>query len=121
MKWMWAAFPRLKVGRPTWPCSATPSRAAATGVRVLYVTAEESASQVRLRAQRTGNIVQIPNLVSLIRCERNGLNCPVAAFILLPIRLCDKSLHLHIGRCHQRTGHTVQVNALIALVHMKCL
>ncbi len=30
------------------------SRAAATGVRVLYVTAEESASQVRLRAQRTG-------------------------------------------------------------------
>ncbi|KQM29559.1 MULTISPECIES: DNA repair protein RadA [Frigoribacterium] len=30
------------------------SRAAATGARVLYVTAEESASQVRLRAQRTG-------------------------------------------------------------------
>jgi DNA repair protein RadA/Sms len=29
------------------------SRAAAGGVRVLYVTAEESASQVRLRAQRT--------------------------------------------------------------------
>ncbi|GAA4266180.1 DNA repair protein RadA [Frondihabitans peucedani] len=30
------------------------SRAAASGARVLYVTAEESASQVRLRAQRTG-------------------------------------------------------------------
>lgn len=30
------------------------SRAAAGGARVLYVTAEESASQVRLRAQRTG-------------------------------------------------------------------
>ena len=30
------------------------SRAAATGARVLYVTAEESAAQVRLRAQRTG-------------------------------------------------------------------
>jgi DNA repair protein RadA/Sms len=30
------------------------SRAAANGMRVLYVTAEESVSQVRLRAQRTG-------------------------------------------------------------------
>ncbi|MEO7146875.1 MAG: DNA repair protein RadA [Terrimesophilobacter sp.] len=30
------------------------SRAAQTGQRVLYITAEESASQVRLRAQRTG-------------------------------------------------------------------
>ena len=30
------------------------SRASANGMRVLYVTAEESASQVRLRAQRTG-------------------------------------------------------------------
>lgn len=30
------------------------SRAAATGERVLYVTAEESVNQVRLRAQRTG-------------------------------------------------------------------
>ncbi len=30
------------------------SKAAARGMRVLYVTAEESASQVRLRAQRTG-------------------------------------------------------------------
>ena len=30
------------------------SRAARTGIRVLYVTAEESASQVRLRAERTG-------------------------------------------------------------------
>ncbi len=30
------------------------SRAAETGARVLYVSAEESASQVRLRAQRTG-------------------------------------------------------------------
>ncbi|MBC7723993.1 MAG: DNA repair protein RadA [Burkholderiaceae bacterium] len=30
------------------------SRAAATGARVLYVTAEESVNQVRLRAQRTG-------------------------------------------------------------------
>jgi len=30
------------------------SRAAATGARVLYVSAEESVSQVRLRAQRTG-------------------------------------------------------------------
>ncbi|GAA3727578.1 DNA repair protein RadA [Leifsonia bigeumensis] len=30
------------------------SRAARTGQRVLYITAEESASQVRLRAQRTG-------------------------------------------------------------------
>ncbi|MES2172194.1 MAG: ATPase domain-containing protein, partial [Actinomycetota bacterium] len=30
------------------------SQAAARGMRVLYVTAEESASQVRLRAQRTG-------------------------------------------------------------------
>jgi len=30
------------------------SRAAATGMRVLYVSAEESVSQVRMRAQRTG-------------------------------------------------------------------
>src|SRR5690606_11592822 len=30
------------------------SRAARTGQRVLYITAEESASQVRLRAERTG-------------------------------------------------------------------
>jgi DNA repair protein RadA/Sms len=30
------------------------SRAARTGIRVLYVSAEESASQVRLRAERTG-------------------------------------------------------------------
>ena len=30
------------------------SRAASTGIRVLYVSAEESASQVRLRAERTG-------------------------------------------------------------------
>ncbi|BDZ48837.1 DNA repair protein RadA [Frondihabitans sucicola] len=36
------------------------SRAAASGARVLYVTAEESASQVRLRAQRTG--AMHPNL-----------------------------------------------------------
>ncbi|GAA4675242.1 DNA repair protein RadA [Frondihabitans cladoniiphilus] len=36
------------------------SRAAAQGARVLYVTAEESASQVRLRAQRTG--AMHPNL-----------------------------------------------------------
>ncbi|WP_423921305.1 DNA repair protein RadA [Frigoribacterium sp. 2-23] len=36
------------------------SRAAASGARVLYVTAEESASQVRLRAQRTG--AMNPNL-----------------------------------------------------------
>ncbi|AMM19603.1 DNA repair protein RadA [Frondihabitans sp. PAMC 28766] len=36
------------------------SRAAAQGARVLYVTAEESASQVRLRAQRTG--AMNPNL-----------------------------------------------------------
>lgn len=45
----------------------------------------------RLCAQRPGNIVQIPDFVSLIRCERNGLNCSVAVFILLPIRLGDKS------------------------------
>lgn len=32
------------------------SRAAHTGARVLYITAEESASQVRLRAQRTGGL-----------------------------------------------------------------
>ena len=37
------------------------------------------------------------------------------------IWLCHEGLHLHIGGCHQRTGHAVQVNALIALVHMKCL
>ncbi len=36
------------------------SRAAKTGQRVLYVTAEESASQVRLRAERTGALD--PNL-----------------------------------------------------------
>jgi DNA repair protein RadA/Sms len=36
------------------------SRAAATGARVLYVTAEESASQVRLRAERTNALH--PNL-----------------------------------------------------------
>jgi DNA repair protein RadA/Sms len=36
------------------------SRAAKSGARVLYVTAEESASQVRLRAQRTG--AMHPNL-----------------------------------------------------------
>ena len=37
------------------------------------------------------------------------------------IWLCYKGLHLHIGGCHQRTGHAVQVNALVALVDMKCL
>lgn len=45
----------------------------------------------RLCAQRPGHIVQIQNLVSLVCCERNGLNRSVAAFILLPIRLGDKS------------------------------
>jgi DNA repair protein RadA/Sms len=35
------------------------SRAARTGIRVLYVSAEESASQVRLRAERTGALEHI--------------------------------------------------------------
>ena len=35
------------------------SRAARTGARVLYVSAEESASQVRLRAERTGALAHV--------------------------------------------------------------
>lgn len=34
------------------------------------------------------------------------------------IRLRHEGLHLHIGGCHQGTGHTVQVDALVPLVDM---
>ena len=33
-RWMWSAAPRWKVGRPTWPVSAKPSRASADRQRV---------------------------------------------------------------------------------------
>ena len=62
--------------------------------------------------------MQIPNLVSLVRCERNGPNCSVAAFILLPIRLGDEGLHLHIAGRHQRSGYAVKVDPLVSLVDM---
>ncbi len=41
----------------------------------------------RLRGKRTGAIMQVAHLIALV------------------LRKCDERLHLHILRCHQRTGH----------------
>ena len=59
--------------------------------------------------QRSCNVVQIPHLIPLIGCESCNFSF---------IRLRHEGLHLHIGGRHQRTGHAVQINALISLVDM---
>ena len=66
----------------------------------------------RLSLQRTCYIAQITHLVPLVggECDLLLRTTLTAAWI------CDKGLHLEVLRCHQCTGHTVQVNAFIALI-----
>ena len=64
--------------------------------------------------------MQVTHLVPLVGGKGHDAVIAVKA-LRGSIWLCHEGLHLHIGGCHQCTGHTVQVNALIALVHMKCL
>ena len=37
----------------------------------------------------------------------------------LPHPLCHKGLHLHIGRCHQSSGYSVEVDRFFPLINMK--
>ena len=94
-----------------------------------------------LRLDRSGHAVQIPDLISLVCCECNRLNKSIAAgrhsavhtegsgyissqvtvvsveaLCAIFVRLCDKGLHLHIAGRHQRTGHTVEIDALVTLI-----
>ena len=70
--------------------------------------------QPRLSLQRTCYIVQVTHLIPLV-----GSECDLRLrTILTAAGICDKGLHLKVLRCHQRTGHTVRVNAFIALVDM---
>ena len=95
----------------------------------------------RLCLNRSGHAVQIPDFISLICRKCDGLNetvpagghpavhaessgyisgqvavVSVEAFDVLIVRLCDEGLHLHIAGRHQRTGHTVEVDALVTLI-----
>ena len=66
----------------------------------------------RLSLQRTCYIMQVTHLVPLVggECDLHLRTVLTAAWI------CDKGLHLKVLRRHQCAGHTVQVNAFIALV-----
>ena len=68
----------------------------------------------RLSLQRTCYIVQVTHLVPLVGGECDLL----LRTTLTAAGICDKGLHLEVLRCHQCTGHTVQVNAFIALIDM---
>ena len=67
-----------------------------------------------LSLQRTCYIVQVTHLIPLVggECDLHLRTILTAAWI------CDKGLHLKVLRRHQCTGHTVQVNAFIALIDM---
>ena len=70
--------------------------------------------QPRLSLQRACYIMQVTHLVPLV-----GGECDLfLRTTLTAAGICDKGLHLEVLRCHQRTGHTVQVNAFIALIDM---
>ena len=66
----------------------------------------------RLSLQRACYIMQVTHLIPLVggECDLRLRTILAAAWI------CDKGLHLEVLCCHQRTGHTVQVNAFIALI-----
>ena len=68
----------------------------------------------RLSLQRACYIMQVTHLVPLVGGECDLL----LRTTLTAAGICDKGLHLEVLRCHQRTGHTVQVNAFIALIDM---
>ena len=67
-----------------------------------------------LSLQRACYIMQVTHLVPLVGGECDLL----LRTTLTAAGICDKGLHLEVLRCHQRTGHTVQVNAFIALIDM---
>ena len=70
--------------------------------------------QPRLSLQRACYIMQVTHLVPLV-----GGKCDLLLRTTLTAAgICDKGLHLKVLRCHQCTGHTVQVNAFAALVDM---
>ena len=70
--------------------------------------------QPRLSLQRACYIMQVTHLVPLV-----GGECDLfLRTTLTAAGICDKGLHLEVLRCHQCTGHTVQVNAFIALIDM---
>ena len=68
----------------------------------------------RLSLQCACHIVQIPHLIPLI----GGKSHPLLQVVLIDAGICDKGLHLKVLRRHQSAGHTVQVNAFIALIDM---
>ena len=68
----------------------------------------------RLSLQRACYIMQVSHLVPLVGGECDLL----LRTTLTATGICDKGLHLEVLCCHQRTGHTVQVNAFIALIDM---
>lgn len=70
--------------------------------------------QPRLSLQRACYIMQVTHLVPLVGGECDLL----LRTTLTAAGICDKGLHLEVLRRHQCTGHTVQVNAFIALIDM---
>ena len=60
------------------------------------------------------DFMQVTHLVPLV-----GGECDLLfRTTLTAAGICDKGLHLEVLRCHQCTGHTVQVNTFIALIDM---
>ena len=95
-----------------------------------------------LCAKRASHIMQVTDLIPLIGGESHDpvpagrhptvdteSGCYIAGQVTVVavkalngfIRLRHEGLHLHIVGRHQSTGHTVQVDALVPLVDMKCL
>ena len=70
--------------------------------------------QPRLSLQCACYIMQVTHLVPLVGGECDLL----LRTTLTAAGICDKGLHLEVLRCHQCTGHTVQVNVFIALIDM---
>ena len=70
--------------------------------------------QPRLSLKRACYIMQVTHLVPLVGGECDLL----LRTTLTAAGICDKGLHLEVLRCHQCTGHTVRVNAFIALIDM---
>ena len=58
--------------------------------------------------------MQVTHLVPLVGGECNLF----LRTTLTAAGICDKGLHLKVLSRHQGTGHTIQVNAFIALVDM---
>ena len=68
--------------------------------------------QPRLSLQCACYIMQVTHLVPLVGGECDLL----LRTTLTAAGICDKGLHLEVLRCHQCTGHTVQVNVFIDMV-----